>query len=182
MAEEPDLKGKVVELDPNEKAFTANGKRYRVASSLSVDRYEAYELLQVEIGFARTFQQFHEQAQQAYDLCNKIPSGQPVFADLAITLRDMVTGATMVGTKQTPAVLKLCSLFIIREGEDQRYIDEQTMADKIDDWRIEGISMTYFFQFALHSIPGFLAAYRSASPNTSGSNQAESVGEKVEGV
>lgn len=172
MAEEPDLKGKVVELPLDTKAFEANGRKYHVSGSLSIDRYEAYELLQVEMGFARTFQQFQEQAEKALSLCNHMAGGQPVFADLAITLRELVMGCTLVGTKQTPAALKLCALFIIREGEDQKTIDDNTIAEKIDDWRKEGISMTYFFQFALYSIPGFILAYKRVSQTSSGSEQA----------
>lgn len=147
--------------------FVANGKRYRVAKSMSFDRYEAYEVLQVEIGMARSFEQFTAQINEAYALCNAVATGKPVFADLAVLLRDMSMGAQLVGERQTPAILKLCALFIIREGEDIRVVDEAVIEDKINDWRQEGLDMRFFFAFALRSIPGFFAAYKAVSPATS---------------
>lgn len=154
------------ELPVNTERFVANGKEYRVHKSVSFDRWEAYEILQVEIGLARSYQQLMDGLRDAYDLTNQVASGKPVFADLAVLLRDLIIGTTLVGEKQTPAVLKMAALFICREDEDVRFIDEALIESKVEDWRIEGISMTYFFQFALHSIPGFFAAYRLISQGT----------------
>jgi hypothetical protein len=170
MADEKDLNAgwrttKSIPEDATE--FEANGRRYRVSRSISFDRYEAYEMLQVEIGMARTFEQFTAQVQEAYDLCNAVATGKPVFADLAVLLRDMRIGTTLIGERQTPAILKLCALFINREGEDVRVVDDQVIEDKINDWRQEGLDMRFFFALALRSIPGFSAALRAASRDTS---------------
>lgn len=170
MADEKDLNAgwrttKSIPEDATE--FEANGRRYRVSRSISFDRYEAYEMLQVEIGMARTFEQFTAQVQEAYDLCNAVATGKPVFADLAVLLRDMRIGTTLIGERQTPAILKLCALFINREGEDVRVVDDEVIEDKINDWRVEGLDMRFFFAFALRSIPGFSAALRAASRDTS---------------
>ena len=154
-------------IDPNTEMFVANGREYRVHKSVSFDRYEAYEILQVEIGLSRTFAQFQAQINEAYGLCNQVASGKPVFADLAILLRDMMIGASLVGERQTNGVLRMCALFINREGEDIRYIDEALIESKVEDWRIEGVDMSFFFQFALRSIPGFFEAYKATSLDTS---------------
>ena len=154
-------------------SFTANGREYRISRSISFDRYEAYELLQVEVGLARTFEHFNEQIREAYDLCNQVATGKPVFADLSVLLRDMMIGVQLVGEAQTPAVLKLCALFINREGEDVRTIDDATVDSKINDWRESGIDIRYFFGFALHSIPGFIEALKAASIATSSQGQPE---------
>lgn len=175
MAEEPNVKdpkagkpwSKLVELPLNTESFKANGRQYRVHRSVSFDRWEAYEILQVEIGLARTYQQLMDGLREAYDLCNQVATGKHVFADLSVTLRDLIIGTSLVGEKQTPAVLKMAALFICREDEDVRFIDEALIEAKVEDWRIEGISMTYFFQFALHSIPGFFEAYRIITRDTS---------------
>ncbi len=163
------------ELPVSTTSFVANGKEYRVHKSVSFDRWEAYEILQVEIGLARSYQQLIDGLREAYDLVNQVACSKPVFADLAVLLRDMIIGTTLVGEKQTPAVLKMCALFINREGEDVRFIDEATIESKVEDWRNEGISMTFFFQFAMHSIPGFFAAYRLISQGTL-SKQTETSG------
>ncbi len=171
MAEEPNLNANGWKslriLDPATKEFTANGKAYRVYHTVSFDRYEAYELLQVEVGLARTFTQFQSELREAYDLCNEVASGKKVFADLAVLLRDMMVGTALVGERQTHPVLRMCALFINREGEDVRYIDEALIESKVNDWRIEGIDMGFFFAFALRSIPGFIEAYKAVSRDTS---------------
>lgn len=169
MDAEPNLKigRQLKELPPDVQAFTANGTRYRVSRSVSMDRWEAYELLSVEIGMARSFTQFMDGLREAYDMCNQVAAGKPVFADLAVLLRDMLIGSTLVGEKQQPAVLKMAALFINYEGEDVRFIDDGIIQKKIDDWREEGIDMQFFFGFALRSIPGFFEAYKVASRDTS---------------
>lgn len=154
-------------LEPTVEAFEANGKQYRVYRSVSLDRYEAYEILQEEIGLARSFSQLMDELRHAYDLCNRVATGQPVFADLAVTLRDMLIGTTLVGERQTHAVLKMAALFINREGEDIRTINDELINSKVADWKSEGIDMGFFFQFALLSIPGFIEAYRATSRDTS---------------
>jgi hypothetical protein len=154
-------------LPADTQAFTANGREYRVSRSISFERYEAYEMLQVEVGLARTFEQFTEQIKEAYSLCNQVASGKHVFADLAVLLRDMLIGTQLVGERQTPAVLKLCALFINRENEDVRWVDDSVIESKINDWRQEGIDIRFFFAFALNSIPGFIEALRAVSLDTS---------------
>jgi len=154
-------------IDPNAKEFIANGKTYRVYHTVSFDRYEAYEMLQIEIGLARTFAQLQNELKEAYDLCNEVASGKKVFADLAVLLRDVIVGTTLVGERQTHPILRMCALFINRADEDIRYIDEALIESKVNDWKAEGIDMGYFFGFALRSIPGFIEAYKVVSRDTS---------------
>ena len=154
-------------LDPETRSFEANGQRYTAVTSLTVERYEAYELYQAEIGIGRTFEEIQASINRAFELCNEVATGKKVFAELAVLLHDLSIGCTLVGTTQPHAVLKLCALFLVREGEDLRTIDDQLVQDKITDWKEAGIDMGYFFAFALRSIPGFLAAYRAASQSSS---------------
>lgn len=177
MAEEPDLnqpaKGTQLRILPEgTKEFIANGRQYRVFHTVSFDRYEAYELLQVEVGLARTYPQFMAELREAYDLCNEVATGKKVFADLAVLLRDMIVGTTLVSERQTHPILRMCALFINRDGEDVRYIDEAVIESKINDWKVEGIDMTFFFAFALRSIPGFIEAYKAVSRDTSEKERA----------
>lgn len=178
MADEKDLNAgwrttKSIPEDATE--FEANGRRYRVSRSISFDRYEAYEMLQVEIGMARTFEQFTAQVQEAYDLCNAVATGKPVFADLAVLLRDLLMGVSSINEGHAHPVLKMCCLFINYEGEDVRTINDEIIAKKLDDWRNEGIDMGYFFDFALRSIPGFLDAYRAVTHGTLSGQKKEPV-------
>ena len=173
MEQEPHLKGDehawvgLKKIPPDAKEFTANGNRYRVVSSLTVSRYEDFELFQLEVAIGRSFESIQQSINHAYRLCNRVVKGEEVFADLAIVLRDLSIGATLAGTRTPHAVLKMCALFLVRDEEDLRSCPNELIEDKINDWREEGIDMGYFFTFALLTIPGFLAAYRSASRDTS---------------
>ena len=165
----------VKEIDHRVESFMANGKKYRVAGSLSADRWETYELLTVEVGMARTFEDHQAGLREAYDDCNAVAAGQPRFANLAVKLRDMIMGSILVGERQLHPVLKLCALFINWEGEDVRYITEETIRIKVEDWKAEGIAMRYFFQFALHSIPGYVAAYKASTQGIYGKMEGEAM-------
>lgn len=171
MAAQPDLNEDtwpgLKKLPPDTREFTANGKRYRVIGSLPVSRYEDFELFQLEVAIGRSFEAIQQSINHAYSLCNRVVRGDEVFADLAIVLRDLSIGATLAGTRTPHAVLKMCALFLVRDEEDLRHCPNELIEDKINDWRTEGIDMGYFFTFALLTIPGFLAAYRSASRATS---------------
>jgi len=168
MDEQQDLKAwkGLKELPPDTTAFEASGTKYRVARSVSMDRWEAYELLSVEVGLGRSFAQIMQGLREAYDLTNQVASGKPVFADLAVLLRDMLMGAASVNEGHAHPVLKMCCLFINYEGEDVRTINDEIIAKKLDDWRNEGIDMGFFFDFALRSIPGFLDAYKAVTRGT----------------
>lgn len=168
MDEQQDLKAwkGLKELPPDTTAFEASGTKYRVARSVSMDRWEAYELLSVEVGLGRSFAQLMQGLREAYDLTNQVASGKPVFADLAVLLRDLLMGAASVNEGHAHPVLKMCCLFINYEGEDVRTINDEIIAKKLDDWRNEGIDMGFFFDFALRSIPGFLDAYKAVTRGT----------------
>lgn len=149
------------------KEFTANGKVYTIAESVSIDRWEMYEDLQVEVGLPRSFEQIQADAVRGYDLCNRMAQKEHHLADIAIIFRDLATGCALQQSRAAHPVLKLCALFMNYKGEDTRFITEEVIAEKVNDWRAAGIAMPYFFRFALHSIPGFVAAYRASSPGTS---------------
>lgn len=180
MAEEPHLKGDehawvgMKKIAPDAKEFEANGRRYRVVSSLTVSRYEDFELFQLEVGIGRSFEAIQQSINHAYRLCNRVVKGEEVFAELAILLRDMSIGASLAGTHTPHAVLKMCALFLVRDDEDLSRCPNELIEDKINDWREAGIDMGYFFTFALLTIPGFLQAYRSASRATSSAKVVES--------
>ena len=177
MDEQQDLKGwkGLKELPPDTKEFEAAGTKYRVARSVSMDRWEAYELLSVEVGLGRSFAQLMQGLREAYDLTNQVASGKPVFADLAVLLRDLLMGVSSINEGHAHPVLKMCCLFINYEGEDVRTITDEIIAKKLDDWRNEGIDMGFFFDFALGSVPGFLYAYRDVTDVTLSGQKKEPV-------
>lgn len=165
MDEQQDLKAwkGLKELPPDTTAFEASGTKYRVARSVSMDRWEAYELLSVEVGLGRSFAQLMQGLREAYDLTNQVASGKPVFADTAVLLRDLLMGAASVNEGHAHPVLKMCCLFINYEGEDVRTINDEIIAKKLDDWRNEGIDMG-FFRLCPPFYSGLLGRLQSRHP------------------
>jgi hypothetical protein len=58
-------------------------------------------------------------------------------------------------------------LFINTEDEDATIWNQDLMNAKIEDWKIEGIAIQDFFQFALNSVNGFIGIYKKMSEATS---------------
>lgn len=150
------------------KTFTANGVEYGVATSMSIRRWEEYEILQVEVGLARTYEQFSQQLSRLGGLINKLARREDALAEMMMIVNDLTTGSFLVTNREVHPALKMCALFINRKDENLADITDELIAEKVNDWRIEGISVNYFFGFAWHLIPGFVAAYKASSPATSG--------------
>ena len=150
------------------RGFTANGREYAVATSLSIARYEEYELEGVAGGMARTFDQIHAQHVKQMALINRLARGQDALGELAIITNDLITGGFLMEKREIHPALRMCALFINRKDENLAVITDAMIAEKVNDWRTEGISVSYFFAFAWHLIPGFITAYKASSPGTSG--------------
>lgn len=166
----------LVRIADDAKEWNANGRVYRPYPSVSIDRWEAYSVLQVEAAFGQTFSQMDKGLADAFSLLNQ-PQPRPVEA--GIILHNIRLGIKNINDKRGPALLRLCALFINREGEDIRFIDNELIESKIADWRAEGIELRYFFRFAIRSIPGFIAALRSLSPDTSGMPSEEELASEM---
>ena len=149
------------------KTFTANNVEYGVATSMSIRRWEEFEILQVEVGMARSYDQFHAQHVKLASLVDKLARREDALGEMMTILNDLINGGFLVTKREVHPALKMCALFINRKDEDLTTITDAMIAEKINDWRTEGISVNYFFGFAWHLIPGFVAAYKASSPATS---------------
>ena len=144
------------------KEFTANKQLYIVRRSLSVARFEAFERLQVEVGFGVDFGNLYANVAKVYDYINTVK-----LADASVACRNVLDGVkTNLQDRENP-MLKLCALFICRPGEDISTYDEILAAQKIDDWRKEGIEMNTLFTYALNLVNGFTVVYKEASQDIS---------------
>lgn len=154
--------GKPVKTITSTDTFTANGNKYYVLTSLSVNRFEEFESLQAIVGFGVSFQQLFNQERKAYDLLNE---GRP--ADAAVILYNSMNGIKNHLEDRTNPILQMCALFICREGEDASTWNQKLADEKINDWKKEGISMESFFQLAFNSVQGFMPAYNQVSQSIS---------------
>lgn len=158
---------KLKELTLDTKEFEANGTKYFIASSLSIERMALREQFDLEFGIGASFKETFDTLREAYNLLN-----ERKFADAAVCLNDRMKGIVNVEKKEVPAV-RFCTLFINAEGEDITTYSDEIAAKKIEDWKREGIDSKFFFQLAALSTNGFINAFKEITRNTLTNPEAE---------
>lgn len=142
--------------------FNANGNRYIIRTSLTLNRFEQFEKLQVRVGYGVDFRQMFGQMRKAFDYLNE---SQP--ADASVILYNLMNGIKNNIDGRDNEVLDLCCLFICREGEDVAQYDPDLNKAKKQDWATEGIAMESFFTLAFNLVNGFIPVYREVSASIS---------------
>jgi len=131
-------------INPSERSFPANGKTYFIeAGDISIARWSKYEELILEMQYGVTQVEMFNKFKEITELANKLQ-----FADIAILAYNVQNGMRGLMQRQ-PVALKICALFINEENEDRGSISDDIIAQKIDDWNIEGYAVGPFFQLAL---------------------------------
>lgn len=146
---------KLKRLDFLTKEFEANGKKYYIEEQLSQDRWNMYELLEVEIGVNLKSQEIKGKMRELWDNLNA-----QNFADSCVICRDVMIAADRAYEPRIPECVRMCALFMNTENEDRRFITEDLIKQKAADWREEGIDMQSFFSFAIATIPGFIENFK----------------------
>lgn len=140
--------------DMTAKTFAANGKTFRIASSLGTHRYEVMERFEIEFGFGVSFKEMFDAWVDQYNCLQKQKN-----ADAAVNAYKVINGMTNVDNMQVYA-FKLCTLFMNYEDEDIRYYDEDIAAQKEKDWQDGAIDSRFFFQQAALSVKEFVNVYK----------------------
>lgn len=150
-------------IDFSKGEFQANGKRYIIEDSFSIQRWIMKEELEMELGYNVDFRGMFASWEEVYSLAN-----QQRFADIAVLAYTKVKGMEKL-SERVPAILKYCALFVNWEGEDRNSINEDMMNQKVNDWQAEGLAIGDFFTLAANTIPDFIESYKKAtakySPN-----------------
>lgn len=149
-------------IDLQNGVFPANGKTYYIESSLTIERYVEFQILEKELGFGVTFKGMFDGLNELWTYINKMQ-----FADAAVKLNNMLRGMAKLEEKE-PAVLKICALYINEANEDRSVITQDMITHKIQDWKAEGYDMADFFQVAFTLVPGFIDAYQRVTRIISG--------------
>lgn len=134
---------------------------YRIASTLSVDKYQEFLLLQNQVGFGITFELLFNKLKEIYDAANKMD-----FVRIAAITYNTMDGIKSGVEMRVDPVLRLCALFLIREDEDQTVYNEELNKEKIADWTQSGIDFQDFFALAVRVVPGLLNALNEISEIT----------------
>ena len=148
------------ELDLGKKLFEANGKIYFIEPHVSAARFREMQLLEIDLGFDMDYKKLSENLQEAWDFLN-----QQDFADAAVCIRNMMEGIALTEDKQMP-IMRYCAMFLNRDGEDRRVVDEMVVDSKIADWEAEGITYHSFFQLAINMVRGLKESYDKHTQDT----------------
>lgn len=149
--------------------FEANGKKYIIETTFSIERYAMYQRFQIETGFGVTFEEMFNNWEKVVSLANQLK-----FSDIVILAHNMSRGLLKLEEKE-PLMLKMCALFINEENEDRRMITDDMISVKINDWKEAGYAMTDFFQLALNTINGFIANWKKLTEAISESEQTTAI-------
>jgi len=142
--------------------FEANEVTYKIRSAdegVSIARFNEYQKMSGMLGFGATFQKLYENITEAIKLANGVVSQSNTFTDLVLHLNGIREGIAEGSEERNSIALYICTLFIVREGEDLTTWSMEEARDKIDDWNREGYSAEDFFFLALNSVAGFKNAY-----------------------
>jgi hypothetical protein len=145
-------------LDLSKDSFTANGREYFFKNTLTIARYEAFEELQIKLGFTHDFKSMYGHLGSIIKLFN---DNKDVQAKAMLYNTYSSIGERL--DKRTAPALELCCLFIITQDEDITVIDETVMKSKIEDWKKEGFDMMDFFQLALNLLPSYIETWKATS-------------------
>lgn len=149
---------KLIVLEPG-KSFTANGKKYIVGSSYTIGRLDIASVLEEELMSMSYNRDSKATMRKALDHFNK---GE--IADAVVVLHNKIN-AGYVASKVGHIALRVCALFINREDEDARYITEEQIKDKINDWSVEGLDAAPFLAFVFVLYRQLMQSYETDITN-----------------
>ena len=164
-------------LDFTVSEFMANGKKYFVKQSLSVERFRWFEKYQVDFGFGRSYKSIADALKKAVDFGNK---GKGIEAWNIVLNLIMAIGDGL--EKRTNNAMMICALFIVTEDEDLTKWDEQMQLEKINDWNTEGYDVNSFFQLAANLVTGFIEDLEEILSGTSELAKALEMIKQLEGT
>lgn len=147
-------------IQPDQRVFDANGKRYHISETISFARYQKAQELIIQAGYGAGFSEIFVNLRKAYDMLN---ASKP--ADAAVIIYNIMYGITELEKKKNPALM-LSALYVNYEGEDMTDVDENRLQAKIDDWAME-YDVSFFYSLGINIIPGLIPAYEIASKDFS---------------
>lgn len=149
-------------LDLSANSFEANGRKYLIHDSLTIERFEKFEQLQAQVSWGIEFQEIFDNLDKLIKHLDKVE-----FVKASVLATNMLHGVARNVEGRVNPVFLLCSLFLCREGEDLATWNTTDALEKVADWRAEGIAVEDFFALAYSSVKGFTDAYKAVLADTS---------------
>lgn len=145
---------KTVDLSPGSR-FTANGKTYIVSEQFAIGRFAMFESLEEELIMLGDKRSCHDVMSKAMQKINQVNFGE------AYTMMYNKIESDQKNARLSHYTLRMVAIFINWEGEDTRYITEETIKQKLTDWSEEGLSIVPFLVFGASVSRTFLEQYKA---------------------
>lgn len=116
---------------------------YTVSESFTIGRFEKVEEMESELLQLSDIKSCHQAMVQAMAQINKMNPGE-AYRILYNKMENDQRNAKLVHYS-----LRLCTAYINAEGEDTRYLTDETVKQKINDWSAEGLDVRPFLAFAV---------------------------------
>ena len=137
--------------------FKANGTKYRLMPPdqiFNIDRQVAYHNIETAFALNQTPTSIKKRFIEMYNNIIRLmkATGEDWQRTMDRLLRDCLNNVDSFKgelTSRYPAAYYICTLFIIREGEDLNSWSFEQANAKIDDWIKENFNATDFFGLAL---------------------------------
>jgi len=145
--------------------FVANGIKYLVrqpGEPLGIARWGIFEDLSISLGLGRSFKDIVADLDQIEKLIAEDGEFWKQRRDAILLLNSLKRAILEKSEERFSIAFYICTLFIVREGEDLKAWDETTANDKIKDWTKEGYFAEDFFFFALRGVEGFKKEFERA--------------------
>ena len=134
--------------------FTANDRKYKVNDSFKVGRLQMVTLLEDELAQMAENKTCHSAMTKALHHINKAELGEAY-----VLLYNKIEHDKKVMNISHYA-LRICAAYINYEGEDDRFLTEETIKEKINDWAMEGLPVDPFMFLAVRKSREQLEIYK----------------------
>jgi len=151
-------------IDFTKSEFQADGFKFIILKSISLDRMITYYKHAPEFTFGMDWQKIYDNNEKKMKFINDGKQGE-CYA-LCKLENEYIAGLTDKKNQHDPC-MRLASIFIVREDEDAAIYDYDFQAQKFQNWRKEGIEYASFFLLVANMLPNFLNIYHKNLANIS---------------
>lgn len=171
-------KGKLKNLPRHEngelcRVFLANGTKYTILSpeeGISLKRWNSYEQMSISFGFNKTFQAIYNFMTKVLHESYKFNDPSLMKDFLAKRIHAFLDGVIEIGEQRYSMAHWMCTLFIVKEGEDLTTYVKEEQEKKLDDWNTE-YKVEDFFFVCLTSISGLAEKFLNVQSDLAKKNR-----------
>lgn len=140
------------------RTFIANGTEYLILgeNGIGIERWSQYEKSSISLSFNRTFQAIYQYIIEGLNSINAAPDINAVKLTANRHFLALMDSIKDLSESRYSMAFWICTLFIVRRGEDITRWEEKEQEEKIKDWKAENISEGDFFLLAASGQSGLV--------------------------